>query len=153
MSDSSGIRSSALKISIFSNYFDHGSWLQVKAVALSISRLQGELDYLKPSFLYPAASAYQFANGTIHRLSQGRFVIYFASEGADMFAISQLSRSETTKEVIALPGFVARIASVVVDGPWHAGQPLPGFTANENPVTHISQYSLHSELCARRPNS
>jgi hypothetical protein len=31
--------------------------------------------YLKPSFLYPAALAYQLANGIIHRLSHGRFKI------------------------------------------------------------------------------
>lgn len=42
--------------------------------------------YLKPSFLYPAASAYQLANGTIHRFSHGRLIMYFASEGADMMA-------------------------------------------------------------------
>ncbi len=42
--------------------------------------------YFKPSFLYPAASAYQFANGTIHRFNHGRFIMYLASEGADMIA-------------------------------------------------------------------
>ncbi len=42
--------------------------------------------YLKPSFLYPAASAYQLANGTIQRFNHGRLIMYFASEGADMVA-------------------------------------------------------------------
>lgn len=40
--------------------------------------------YLKPSFLYPAASAYQLANGVIQRLSQGLLIIKLASEGTDM---------------------------------------------------------------------
>ena len=46
------------------------------------------MGYLKPSFLYPAASAYQLAKGTIHRFNHGLLVMYFASEGADMIVAS-----------------------------------------------------------------
>jgi len=43
--------------------------------------------YLRPSFLYPAALQYQFANGVIHLLSHGRFTMKFVSEGEDMFVV------------------------------------------------------------------
>lgn len=42
------------------------------------------VNYLRPSFLYPAASAYQLANGVIQRFNHGRFMIYLASDGADI---------------------------------------------------------------------
>lgn len=43
-------------------------------------------NYLRPSFLYPAASAYQLANGIIQRFNHGLFTMYPASDGADMVA-------------------------------------------------------------------
>lgn len=45
--------------------------------------------YLNPSFLYPAASAYQWAKGVIHLFSQGLLVINWVSEGADMEALGR----------------------------------------------------------------
>lgn len=45
-------------------------------------------DYLRPSFLYPAASAYQLANGIIQRFNHGLLTMYPASDGADMIADS-----------------------------------------------------------------
>lgn len=40
--------------------------------------------YLKPSFLYPAASVYQFASGIINRFNQGLLSMKLEYEGADM---------------------------------------------------------------------
>lgn len=45
--------------------------------------------YLNPSFLYPAKSAYHFANGVIHLFNQGRLMMNFVIEGADMIARRQ----------------------------------------------------------------
>ena len=45
------------------------------------------ITHFRPSCLYPAAFLYQLAMGTIHRCSHGRFMIAFAKEGADMFAL------------------------------------------------------------------
>ena len=44
------------------------------------------VDYLRPSFLYPAALAYQLANGIIHRFNHGLLTMYPASDGADIVA-------------------------------------------------------------------
>ena len=45
-------------------------------------------DYLRPSFLYPAASAYQLANGVIQRFNHGLLTMNPASDGADMISDS-----------------------------------------------------------------
>jgi len=45
------------------------------------------LPYLRPSFLYPALSKYHLLSGFIQRISQGRFMMYGAREGCDMFAV------------------------------------------------------------------
>ena len=61
---------------------------------LQDSSTSGKVRYLKPSFRYPAASAYQLAKGTIHRFSHGRFNTYFVNVGADMIvSCALLSRS------------------------------------------------------------
>ena len=49
------------------------------------------MKYLRPSFLYPAASAYHAAKGIAQRFSHGRFIMNFAREGADMTAIGGLA--------------------------------------------------------------
>ena len=71
-SDSSGIRSSALATH------------SVSYAGVQHSRQRECNDYLNPSFLYPAASAYQLAKGFIHRFNQGRLMMKFVREGADI---------------------------------------------------------------------
>lgn len=46
-----------------------------------------DLPYLRPSFLYPALSKYHLLSGWAQRISQGRFMMYGASEGCDMAAV------------------------------------------------------------------
>ena len=55
-------------------------------IRASISWTDWTIDYLRPSFLYPAASAYHLASGIIQRFNQGLFMINPASDGADMIA-------------------------------------------------------------------
>lgn len=43
--------------------------------------------YLKPSFLYPAASAYHLASGFTQRSNQGLFMINDVSDGADIVEV------------------------------------------------------------------
>jgi len=60
-----------------------------------MARYRGVADF-KPSFLYPAKSAYQLANGCIQPLNQGRLTIACAKEFPD-------------KDMIAMPeGFRGR---------------------------------------------
>ena len=54
-----------------------------------MARYRGVADF-KPSFLYPAKSAYQLANGCIQPLNQGRLTIACAKEFPD-------------KDMIAMP--------------------------------------------------
>ena len=95
VSDSSGMRSSALEFRRVSSSFPMGTEHRYAKtpnnvgpwkLRLSISRIRWTVDYLRPSFLYPAASAYQLANGIIQRFSHGLFMMYPASDGADMIA-------------------------------------------------------------------
>ena len=74
VSDSSGMRSSALS--------RRHSVRSRQLVEQSVT--QGKSDHLSPSFLYPAASAYQLAKGVIQRLSHGRLMINFVKDGADI---------------------------------------------------------------------
>ena len=50
--------------------------------------------YFSPSFLYPAASAYQLAIGVIMRLSHGRLTIKLARDGVDMTVCAQRENVE-----------------------------------------------------------
>lgn len=47
-------------------------------------QLFSSFPYLRPSFLYPAASVYQLARGVIQRLSQGRLMMKFVRDGWDI---------------------------------------------------------------------
>ena len=47
--------------------------------------------HLRPSFLYPAASLYQLANGIIRALSHGLFIIQLAKDGVDMMAADRMN--------------------------------------------------------------
>lgn len=94
--DSSGIRSSALQLVKYkqNKYQDVSPVLRLghsSMHCLSSSSMGGNLRivYLNPSFLYPAASAYHFANGVIHLFNQGRLMMNFVREGADMIARRQ----------------------------------------------------------------
>jgi len=46
-----------------------------------------ESHYLNPSFLYPAASAYQAAIGFTIFASHGRFIMALARDGADILEL------------------------------------------------------------------
>ena len=93
VSDSSGIRSSALSVLEVSPSFHIGpaicdaefpkndNWITPFPFLDELS-----VDYLRPSFLYPAASAYQLARGIIQRFNHGLLTMYPASDGADIIA-------------------------------------------------------------------
>ena len=49
--------------------------------------------YLRPSFLYPAASEYQLARGVIHLFNHGRLMMKFVREGCDMLSGLTVMRS------------------------------------------------------------
>lgn len=79
---SSGIRSSALRplsvVLFHQNNIFQAQWLHPGCPGLP---------YLSPSFLYAAASKYQLLSGLTQRMSQGRFMMYGASDGCDMIAV------------------------------------------------------------------
>lgn len=49
-----------------------------------------DLPYLRPSFLYAAASKYQLLSGLAQRMSHGRFMMYGASEGCDILDVMRV---------------------------------------------------------------
>lgn len=91
MSFSSGMRSSALKSPTgkLGLLYQSVTLRRQARPSPRATRFEGLLKdsrvaHFKPSFLYPAASAYQLAKGVIQRFSHGRLRIKGAIDGADM---------------------------------------------------------------------